>query len=381
MFGKHPVRADHWQVGSVRGDAGRVRGVLYGGIERNVRDGRWEALGPELRLAGFGHDVVARVGRTAVACRISASVDRTGTRSSFPLVSCVAAPWRPDLTSMLGIASALDEAIRAATDEASIGGAVALADAALDDLPVERTAEPPESSVAIERLVADLATLIGGSPQQDAVLRTAWTLCRRFSPVLAITLPEGCADESVTMPQAIRVEPRSSPASAPASAHVAWARFLDAILEPRVDFWIFGTPSPRWLDIVIGTPSADDLFMLLATPAHSSAIGSVPFRGIDDSFRALVGRVLGGSQAEQRVATVPVEPVPVEPVPVEPAPIDAGSRTNEEVTSGGPLSVASDDSSSLAPKADAPETTEGNRAGANEDRRADQPSAQARRSE
>jgi len=293
MFGKHPLRADHWQVGTPLAAAARLRTVLYGGIEQSVGAGRWEQLDAAAALPGFAHLLVARLGRTMIASMISASVDRTGTRSSYPLVCSVAGESRLPRQTLLGLAADMDRAIRAATDEDAVSAAIVAAQTALDQL----TAEPETSkSGGPDWTFAELHRLVADPDQPDAVLRTAWAIEQRFGPALRREVRHRETDGTLVPPIGLRFR-RSG--TDPIEQIAAWSVLLETIVSSEQEFWVYGPIERGWTDVVLGTPSPDEIFLLRATTEHRPTAGNVPTRGIDPLFREHIESRLRGPNADR----------------------------------------------------------------------------------
>ena len=259
VFGKHPGWDDHVEIGVDTERLAAVRQSLYvEGIAGNIDSGAWDRLDPAQRVTSFDHALLwhQRKGDVVVG-RFWSSRDRKG-RDRYPLIACAQCPGMP-LAWVLTVALPGLERLKArcqesAAAEQDVNQAVADVQTELRQK-VERGQDP----AAVQALVRRLLESPELGEQHRGLLGLLYHVERYGSaPAAAALRVPACAD-------------------AFAEAAEAWVSLI-------VDRAGSGTPvvalqplGAMWLDVILGKPTSQDLFCILARPAALPLTTDIPY--------------------------------------------------------------------------------------------------------
>src|SRR5271157_4948009 len=89
VFGKHPGRKDHIDIGVGTGEQARIHAVLYReGIRHQIDSRAWEKLEPDKRIEGFDHTFLWLRPEHVFLGLFWSSTDAIG-RAEYPMVVCI----------------------------------------------------------------------------------------------------------------------------------------------------------------------------------------------------------------------------------------------------------------------------------------------------
>lgn len=321
VFGKHPGWDDHIDdLGLSTPRLADVKRALYAeAIAGNIDAGRWEQLPNEQRLGRIDHFFVWRFGAgEAVLGRVWASRDGKG-RDKYPMVlavHCQDTPldvMRTRLTPM--VLAAADELI-ASPDAATVRARLAMqetmlrtaAGAGVGGAAVGGAGEQ-DDGIVHESLLRELCGFLSG----ESVMRVLYAVEREMKFYLA----KGRAGRSsrkttavmdnrarhlrMTLPRAMVGRP----------GEAAWA--CGALVLEGLGYGKHGIEAGvlaiepleagqrRWIDVIVGRPSAAELFCLRAGPSAVGLVSEVPYT-MDAEFvawaQAKINAWGGGSFAD-----------------------------------------------------------------------------------
>ncbi|MEQ1852055.1 MAG: hypothetical protein ABMA01_10735 [Chthoniobacteraceae bacterium] len=280
-FGKHPGWNDHLDdLGLDSEPLIAAKQYIYvQGIGGVVDAGLWEALPSAEALAEFRHIFVWMDGRDALVGKLWSSSDGKG-RTKYPMVVCAHFSNRtqsrlPDLVPLL---DQLEQSCRATTSADDVRRLIAQA---RHSAALLLNAPPIEETPKIE-----FAGDLGLDPSSEASARIAYSAESHFAPLGAT----GIARTRINLklgqfngqPQHIRV-----PAipGRPFASHRFWHDFLaEHIPASAPQLYIVPIASP-WLDVIVGLPTAKQLFCLRAGEKVVPLASQIPFT-LTGEFRA-----------------------------------------------------------------------------------------------
>jgi hypothetical protein len=289
-FGKHPGWNDHIDDLGLDSDllVAAKRVIYVEGIGGNIDSGAWERLDSEHRLAGFDHLLAWRLGRDLVLARIWSSSDGKG-RTRYPLIACAQLtdlPLEWSLRHAIPILERLREQCVAATSADAVRSAFGAAKAELEG---QAAAAPtPEQAAADPTVRHRLGTRPELGPDALGLLRVLYQIEREMGAYR----PRSAGTRTRTFdlrPQQLRI-PACDPA--PDRAVALWLDLFGVELDPSAPVMLIVPIGSPWLDVIVGEPSAAQLFCIRATRQTLPLTTEIPYN-LDAEFlsrtRPLVG--------------------------------------------------------------------------------------------
>jgi hypothetical protein len=285
-FGKHPGWNDHLDdIGLDTEPLIAAKQYLYvQGIGGVIDAGQWEALPNGDALPEFRHVFVWMDDRDTLVGKIWSSSDGKG-RTKYPMVvsahfSNRAAPGVPDATALL---DGLEESCRATTSPDDIHRFIAQARASAIQL-LEAPAPQP-----VPRM--DFARAIGIEPGSENAARIAYSVESHFASLdstgagkVRINLKLG---QFKGQTQHIRLP--ADPAR-PLASQRFWREFIGSnIPSGAPQLYLLPAASP-WLDIIVGLPTARQLFCLRAGAKALPPADHIPFNLPDSAKSSAAAR-------------------------------------------------------------------------------------------
>jgi hypothetical protein len=258
VFGKHPGWDDHVGVGVDTERLAAVRQSLYvEGIAGNIDSGAWDRLEPSQRVAAFDHAMLwhERKGDVVVG-RFWSSRDRKG-RDRYPLVACAQCPGMPlgwVLKAGLPALERLKARCQGSTAEQDVNQAVA---AAQDELRGQaRDRQDPAAVQAVVRRLLESPEL---GEHHRGLLGLLYHVERYGSaPAAAGLRVPACADSFT-------------------EAAEAWVSLIVDRAGPGTSLLALQPLGAMWLDLILGKPTTQDLFCILARPAALPLTTDIPY--------------------------------------------------------------------------------------------------------
>ncbi len=280
-FGKHPGWDDHIDdIGMESNDLVEIKRNLYrDGIGGNIDAGNWDKLDQTGRLEGFAHVFLWLRPHGPVIGRMWSSVDGKG-RSRYPMVLCTQANGVPLLRLLdagLPLMARLEQQCRDADSAAQV----------LDILNVGRNQFSHDIDAEHERCipVSQLAAFVEKIRQQNP--KSFYRLIYKMENDMPGFLKKNPQKGASPFPQNLRVPQAGLP---PADILLYWSLFMRYFLEAET--MIFLTPlQGAWVDILIGAPSTQQFFCLLANSESMPLTTDIPYN-LDEAFREQVDQIL-----------------------------------------------------------------------------------------
>lgn len=294
-FGKHRGWDDHIEdLGLETEPLIHTKRTLYvEGISGNVDSGAWDKLSDAQRLDGFDHLFLWRTASDVVVGRMWSSMDGKG-RTRYPMVVCahcpgLALPWI--LKQVLPRLEEIEALCVNAALASTVRSVVANARGELRQLTqqTERSTDNPDISGGTLAVLADhpemgkdhvgllriLYRIEQGMPARDA--SSDDTTARVVPGSLHLRVP-ACADS-------------------PASSIWLWLSFLLGELD-RSNPMVLALPQGEsWVDILVGEPTAKDLFCIRASLKTIPPTTDIPYT-LDPEFMERVKRRIASSKAQ-----------------------------------------------------------------------------------
>lgn len=292
-FGKHPGWDDHIDDIGVETDTLiAVKRILYvNGIGGNIDSGSWDKLQEDQRAEEFKHIFVWCMGNKVVVGRMWSSRDGKG-RTSYPMVVCVQCA---QLTLEWIFETILP---RLETAEKLCTGTISAADVqtALENLREElrSLAKQNQSSKHLLAVCPDaLARLIEcpemKSNNHQGFLRILYHIEREVTG----HYPNTTNSNKDLRPTLLRV-----PVSLELLLErvVLWISFLLTRFSADTPVLILMPLGKSWMDIIIGEPTATQLYCLRALPEAVPLTVSVPYN-MDSEFIERANRLIEDSRS------------------------------------------------------------------------------------
>jgi hypothetical protein len=305
-FGKHPGWDDHIDDPGLETEAliATKRAVYAEGVGRNVDAGAWDSLDEGRRVDRFHHLLVNRIGPDFVLGRMWSSSDGKG-RTRYPMIVAAhfhgaALDWAlgealPRLEKLEGQCTSATAAaeVRAALDSARATLRAALSEAGAGALdtghrinPVVKLLEHP----ALRAVAGDAAgqpPVSRGEPTSDlplGLLRILYQIEREMASFRRVNSSSTTTMRLKSGParaQQIRV-PRC--AQSPADAVLLWMSFLSTQLHEAAPVMLMIPLEHDWADIIVGEPTATQLFCMRANRQALPLVTEIPF-SLEPEFR------------------------------------------------------------------------------------------------
>ena len=241
------------------------------GLGGVIDAGQWEALPPEDVLAEFSHVFFWIDERDALVGKLWSSSDGKG-RTKYPMVVC-AHFWNrneaglPDVGPML---EQLEQSCRGTTSPDDVRRFIGEAR--------QSAALLLEARAGDETPKADIARVIGLEPSSEAAVRIAYASESHFAPLGAT----GVAKAGINLklgqfkgqPQHIRLP---AVVGSPFASHRFWQQFLAQDIPAGAPQLYLAPTGFPWLDVIVGLPTAKELFCLRAGVKAMPLASDIPF--------------------------------------------------------------------------------------------------------
>lgn len=292
-FGKHPGWDDHVDEQGIETELlSAFKKMLYHeGIERSIREGRWENLPAGHREPGYGQVFLFRAGGGLILGRMWSSSDGKS-RTAFPMILCaqitgLEMDW--GLTRVLPALSALAEQCRATSSAADV---IALVDQARQDLRQQATSEVgAEAEIRPwAGVVAEVADQEPMGPGEQGIGRVLYQLERELGPYL-----RGQKDPGPSGDLKARLMRLPSCSDDPAAALRMWAGLAAGQLASWAPFLLIVREGRPWIDLIVGQSAGAELYCLQTTPAATPLSTDIPYE-LDGAFVAKVADMVAKSR-------------------------------------------------------------------------------------
>lgn len=272
-FGKHPGWDDHLDdIGLSTEPLIAAKQYLYvQGIGGVIDAGQWEALPEGDALAEFSHTFIWMDDHETLFGRIWSSSDGKG-RTKYPMIvsahfSNRVAPGIPDATPLL---DPLEQACRATASPDHVRSLIGQAHMAAVHF-LEAPAPPPPPR-------AEFARALGIEPDSEDAARIAYAVESQFGPgdvngvgKVRINLKLG---QFKGQTQHIRLP---ADAARPAASQRFWRDFVNGSIPAGAPQLYLMPSAAPWLDLIVGLPSARQLFCLRAREKALPLANHIPF--------------------------------------------------------------------------------------------------------
>lgn len=294
-FGKHPGWDDHIDdIGLETEVLVAVKRTLYTeGISTLVDSGDWQQLDEAQRTRGFDHVFIRVSGGDCVAGQMWSSRDGKG-RTLYPMVvaaHCRGLSLEWALTNLLPELAQIKDGCTSTTSAREV---VAIVDFHRGELLHKAEQAPAERrEAALPSGIAELARCGEMGPRGEGLVRVLYQIEREMPGLAAHTgrtALTGVSDRS----HHIRVPACGD--SIPQSA-LRWIGFMTSQLGDKQDVTLIFPLRERWVDIIIGEPSARQLFCVQASPQRIPLSTEIPY-SIDGEFRARVAALIEKAAGE-----------------------------------------------------------------------------------
>lgn len=313
-FGKHPGWNDHIDdLGLDTDDLVNAKRLLYAqGINQNIDAAAWEKLEPIQRLDLFRHEFLwympAGVGgaeRSLIAGKMWSSVDGKG-RDKYPMVVCVDTHGLPDRFAVdfaLPFLAKTREKCLETKEAAKVvqimdSDRAALREKLKEQLPPDVFPPPQIASVARH---PDMLASNEGFDRIVYQMTKGMTVYRPGSTSSGITR----RSEQMRVPCA---------GLKSTDALLFWLRFSHTLLDPTAPILLIapetgtaGVTGSGWVDIIIGEPTASNLFCIKASAKSIPLTSEIPYT-LDAGFTGAIDKFLDACAAADRGGAVPAWP-------------------------------------------------------------------------
>jgi len=276
-FGKHPGWDDHLDdLGLDSEPLIAAKQYLYvQGIGGVIDSGQWEALPPEEALAEFRHVFVWMDDRDILFGKLWSSSDGKG-RTKYPMVVCAhfASRPQPGLPDAVPLLDELEQSCRATTSADDVRRLVSDAGRS-----VALLLHTPEGR-SLPRI--DFARRLDLDPVSEAAARIAYCSTSTFAPLESTGVGRAKINLKLGQfkghPQHIRVP--ADPAQ-PLASQRFWREFLAADIPAGAPQLYLAPAGSPWLDVIVGLPTAKQLFCLRAGEKAMPPAQLIPFNLTD----------------------------------------------------------------------------------------------------
>ena len=272
-FGKHPGWNDHLDdIGLDTEPLIAAKQYIYvQGLGGVIDAGQWEALPPGEALDEFAHVFMWIDGRDALVGKLWSSSDGKG-RTKYPMVVCAhfwnrTEPGLPDVGPML---DQLEQSCRATTSPDDVRRFIAQARQSASLILQSRAVE--------ETSRAEIARALGLEPSSEAAARIAYSSQSHFASLgstgvskTGINLKLG---QFKGQPQHIRLPALTGN---PFASHRFWQPFLSQDIPPGAPQLYLAPTGFPWIDVIVGLPTAKQLFCLRAGEKAVPPASDIPF--------------------------------------------------------------------------------------------------------
>jgi hypothetical protein len=286
IFGKHPGWDDHVEIGVDSDRLAAARQSVYvEGIAGNIDSGAWDRLNPAQRVAGFDHAMLWHAGKgDLLVARFWSSRDGKG-RDRYPLIACAQCPGM-SVSWVLSCALPALERLRARCQESTATAEDVTRAAAEVQHELRSQAAGPRQQTpgAVQTLVRRLLESPELGENHRGLLGLLYHVERYGSaPNAAALRVPACADGF-------------------AEAAESWVSLILDRAGSAVSLLAIQPLGAMWLDVILGRPTTQDLFCILARPAALPLTTDIPYN-LEPQFIERARAYLGLPPAAATAAT------------------------------------------------------------------------------
>ena len=286
VFGKHPGWDDHIDdIGLNTDRLISVRRILYlEGIGRNIDSGDWDRLPVEQQI-DFGHEFAWIHSTDVVVGRLWTSSDGKG-RNRYPMVAAAQCEGRSlswAVREVLPRLEKLEADCRQANEASRI---VQLAQGVQRDLATSASISAPDRPALVRTPLARLAECGDLGVGQSGLVSLIYHMEKDMPAFFHGTHEE--RSDARLRPAHVRV-PRCVPT--PSDAILLWSSFFRTFLAPDVPILLFAPTTGRWVDVIVGEPTASEFFCLRASTQATALTTDIPYT-VDEGFVNRVRRMI-----------------------------------------------------------------------------------------
>lgn len=299
VFGKHPGWMDHMEELGLDTDLLiALRRMLYiDGINRNIDSGAWSQLPPEQVIETFNHSFIWSVRDEMIIGRLWSSSDGRG-RKLYPMIACVHCAGVRIRSAMEMVLPRLERLRGQFISTETASGVRVLMKTAAAEFQLQAIhlssmkGAPPIPGSALTTL-ADRAEL---GPDRQGLYRVLYQVEREMM-VGGSNLSDTRSGTGVfSRVQHLRV-PR--PEDVSQARPDLWIEFLHDYLGGAPPVLMLLPQDQPWIDLIVGDPTAAQIFCLRATPEQLPLTTEVPYT-IDETFRKKIEQSL--AQAREKAS-------------------------------------------------------------------------------
>lgn len=287
-FGKHPGWNDHMDpIGLVTTTLVEAREIIYGGIAHQIEHASWQKLGPEKTLPGFEHIIHWRRLNESLTGLAWSSQDGKG-RALYPMIVLAHSVTRSFSWLANELLPALDE-VKAQCRETTSASVVNVRLQAVEKHLRSRLPDGSRVSTGPGLGVPAWAAYFDKNPE---ALRRVFHHLRRNCAAFAPGAGEWCKGDT-NLSRTLRLP--QIPGAKPAESLNAWISFLAVQLDPVAPFLGLLPVGEKWLDIIVGEPTADDFRLLRTRASEAPVVTDIPYEldpgvaGDDAKLMAVLG--------------------------------------------------------------------------------------------
>lgn len=288
-FGKHPGWNDHMDpLGLVTTTMVEARDIIYGGIAHQIEHATWEKAGADKVLPGFDHVFHWRRLNESLTGLVWSSQDGKG-RALYPMI-VVAHSVTRSFSWLAGEVLPALEDVKAKCRETKSSGVVIAHIKGVEASLQSRLPDANRVSTTPGLGVPGWAAFIQKDPL--ALRRVLHHLRRNFAVFVPGAL-DWCEGEK-GMSRALRLP--QIPGATPAESLNAWISFLTTQLDPAVPMLGLLPVGEKWLDVIVGEPTATDFALLRTRAREAPIVTDIPYefapetKAEDDRMAASVAR-------------------------------------------------------------------------------------------
>lgn len=289
-FGKHPGWNDH--IDDLGLDTPALtalkRSLYFDGVAANIDRGEWEQLDEESRLPGFGHEFILRDHGSWFAGRMWQSRDGKN-RRRYPMVIVLQALDTPLLWVLEEGLPRLERLADKCKKTESAGEVMQDVDNTRRRLRGSQSNDAERGTVMPDWLEAqrpffDLAKHEELGEGREGWYRFQYELARKCGPWLAGAKPDKQAPPAHLRVPACYGNRRRS--------FLTWFGVFEKALAPDAPVMLVRPLDLSYMDVLVGPAGPKQYYCLLANLSKIPAVTTVPFTGIDQSFKEHVDEQL-----------------------------------------------------------------------------------------
>lgn len=306
-FGKHPGWDDHLEIGVDTDLLAAVKqGIYVEGIGGNIESGAWDKLQENQRVKEFAHIFLWRREHHLVAGRLWSSRDGKG-RSRYPMVcvaDCSGMPLRRVVEKVFPSLERIESKCTQTDSESVVREIISAAGTELRLLAAASDHASAAATTSDADVLRHLAQCLGGPDHRKlfSVLYQIETEMSGYRSAADI----GSSSVMNIRPTQLRVPVCADP---PAEAALLWLRFLLTQFDDAAPFLVLQPLAEPWVDLIVGEPTASQIYCMMATPAAVPLTTDIPYN-LPTDFIERASRLIGAAGAGFAPVAGPVAAAP-----------------------------------------------------------------------